>query len=267
MGTPDMDVFEAIRFFSEIGHQGIEIRCAANGQLNPEAYDSAWGKRVLAAAREAKLDIACLTPYYKDFVRDAAREAEIAGMKHVVDIATELECRRVRSYGGINTPEGFSDSEAWEQIASALRDIGDYAAERDVDICIETHIGSPTHSAANTARMADDVGRPNVGVLFDYAWVEHAGEKSIPDSVDLLAPHIKHVHVKDWHFTDREEDERTTTLLGDGDLCWPAVIRELKRIGYDGFLSDEYERFWHDYLPEPQVGMLHNAEYMRGLIA
>jgi len=266
MGTPNMDIFEAIRFVAELGHQGIEIRCAANGQLNPEAYDSGWGKDVLAAAQEAGIEVACLTPYYKDFVRETVREHEIAGMRRVVGIAAELKCTRVRAYGGIGTPKGFSDSEAWARIAAALQEIGDYAAERNVHICIETHIGSRTHSAKEAARMVRDIDRPNVGVLFDYAWVEHADGTRPRAAVDMLSPYIKHVHVKDWHFTSREADERTTTLLGEGDLDWPAVIAELKRAGYDGFLSDEYEKLWHDYLPAPEIGMRHNAEYLRGLL-
>ncbi|MBM4049303.1 MAG: sugar phosphate isomerase/epimerase, partial [Planctomycetes bacterium] len=101
MGTPKMDIFQAIEFFASIGHQGIEVRCAADGQLNPEAYDSGWGKRAVDKARAAGIEIACLTPYYRDFVNPAKRASELAAMRRVVDIAVELNCQRVRSYGGI----------------------------------------------------------------------------------------------------------------------------------------------------------------------
>ena len=79
MGTPDKDIFEAISFFAELGLDGIEVRCADNGQMDIETItDDLTGKlldlliMVRQLAREKKqFDIA-------DSIRD-----ELAGM-HIV---------------------------------------------------------------------------------------------------------------------------------------------------------------------------------------
>ncbi len=40
-----------------------------------------------------------------------------------------------------------------------------------------------------------------------------------------------------------------------------------RSIGYDGYISDEYEKFWKPDLPEPEVGMKRNAEVLRRCLA
>lgn len=263
MGTPKLDIFEAMNLFAQIGYEGIEIRCAADGHLNPEKYSSNWGKRVLKKAKEIGLEIVCLTPYYRDFVRDEKRKLEIAGMKKVIDIAAELGCSKVRAYGGIDIPKGISKKVCWDTTVTGIQTIADYAAKKEIDICIETHAGSLTISATDTVRMVKDVDRKNVGILFDYAWVDYAGKEDIREAVRLASPYLKHVHAKDWI---RKGNRTTTKLLGEGELDWRTVLRELHSIGYEGYLSDEYEKYWKDYLPEPEIGMKHNLEYLRSIL-
>jgi len=263
MGTPKMDATQAMEFFASIGHDGIEFRCADDGQVNPEAYDSAWGARVLAKAQTLGIEVACLTPYYKNYVDPALRESEIQGMRRVIDIATELECPRVRSYGGVMPTDTFDDQTTWERTVSGIQEVADYAASKAIDICIETHIGSLTLTAADTVRMIQDVQRENVGILFDYAWVHYAGQETAPEAIKLCAPYIRHCHIKDWTYEEGDRDKRRSALMGEGAVDWEPAIEALKQTGYSGYVSDEYEKYWYDHLPEPNVGMKHNVEYVR----
>ena len=118
-------------------------------------------------------------------------------------------------------------------------------------------------AAVKAAVMVEDVARDNVGILFDYAWVHYAGKECAAAAVQLCAPHIKHCHVKDWTYVDGQRDNRRSALMGQGHVDWPAAIAALKQAGYDGYLSDEYEKYWYDHLPEPEVGMKHNLDYVR----
>lgn len=263
MGTPKMDAFQAMQFFAELGHDGIEFRCAADGQVNPDAYDPNWGQSVLRMAQELGIEIACLTPYYKNYVDPGCRAAEVAGMQKVIDIAADLHCTRVRSYGGIMPTDSFPFETTWERTVLGIQEVADYAAARGVEIVVETHIGSLTLTAAQTVKMVQDVARSNVGILFDYAWVHYAGEETAVEAVRLCGPHIRHCHVKDWTYEAGDRDKRLSALMGRGHVDWPQALAALGRVGYSGYLSDEYEKYWHDHLPEPQVGMKHNLEYVR----
>jgi len=262
MGTPKMDAFEAMELFASIGHDGIEFRCAADGQIDPDAYTPALGERLRSKADAFGIEIACLTPYYKNYVDPAKRESEMQGMRHMVDIAADLGCTRLRSYGGPMPTEAFDYDTTWARTAVGIREVADYAAGKGVTICIETHIGSLTLTAAETVKMAQAVDRPNVGILFDYAWIHYAAEEQAEAAVELCAPYLQHCHVKDWSYTTGDRDQRHSELMGEGDVDWPVALAALKRNGYDGYLSDEYEKYWYDHLPEPQVGMKHNREYV-----
>ncbi|MGC8787063.1 MAG: sugar phosphate isomerase/epimerase family protein, partial [Anaerolineae bacterium] len=65
------------------------------------------------------------------------------------------------------------------------------------------------------------------------------------------------------------ESERTvhSRIPGEGILDWPAILKKLKEIGYDGWISLEYERRWQQIdLPPATVGMVRGAEYIRNII-
>ncbi len=263
MGTPKMDAFAAMEFFASIGHDGIEFRCAGDGLLNPDAYTPEWGQRVRERAQSLGLEIACLTPYYKNYVDPAQRESEMAGMRKMIDIAADLGCTRLRSYGGPMPTEQFDHQITWARTVEGVQEVADYAAAKGVTICIETHIGSLTLTAAETVKMIEAVDRPNVGILFDYAWIHYAAEEHAEEAVEMCAPYIRHCHVKDWSYTHDDREQRHSELMGQGEVDWPVALAALKREGYDGYLSDEYEKYWYDHLPEPQVGMKHNLGYVR----
>ena len=266
MGTPKLDIFGAIKLFSEIGYEGIEVRVKDDGQINADTYTPEFGAEIKTALKEHNLEMACLTPYYRNFVLPELRESELAGFIKVVDIAADLDCPIVRSYGGINVPEGMSEKECWSRTVSGIRKCAAYAAKQGIKIAIETHIGSLTFSATDTVRMVEDIGCDNVGVLFDFAWVDFIDKETPEGAIKLVAPYLFHCHVKDWIIHERIPPKKTSKLMGQGQLPWAKVLRLIADTGYQGYLTDEYEKYWYDYLPEPEIGMKHNLDFMKEIL-
>lgn len=259
MGVPDRDIFEAIRLFSEIGYDGIEVRCAADGQIDPESVTPDRLAQIAEAADRGRIKVACLTPYYKNYVDPVERKKSVHGMRKTIEAAQALNCARVRSYGGIET----RDADGWRKSVEGVREVGKIAADHGVTICVENHIGTLTMSAADTVRFVEDVGSVNVGILYDHAWVHVAGKETIRQAIDMQKPYLRHAHVKDWKFLGGDVNKRQACLLGEGDIDWPAVLRALKETGYEGYLSDEYEKQWHPkHLPDAAIGMKQNREYV-----
>ena len=263
MGTPYLNLRGAMHLFKKIGLDAIEIRCAKDGQLDTTTADA----EVLDLARkwqaETGIAIVCLTSYFRDFY-SKQRSQDIANLKRVVEIAHSLKCPLVRFYGGIDpVPEGLSRAAGWDKTVSALVEIADYAAPMGVKLCIETHGGTLTFSAKDTLRMVKEANRPNVGVLLDYAWIAWAGEERVEQVVESCAPYMVHFHYKDWRF-DSKMGKKTACLMGEGSVPWPAVFKAVKAVGYKGPLTDEYEKYWHiEDLPEPEIGMKKNLEYVK----
>ena len=52
--------------------------------------------------------------------------------------------------------------------------------------------------------------------------------------------------------------------MGEGTVRWPEALQALREVGYTGYVSDEYEKYWYPQeLPEPEIGMKHNLEYAK----
>lgn len=265
MGTPDKGIFEAIEFFARLGYEGIEIRCAADGHLDPEITDLFRVEMIAEAAHRAGLRIVCLTPYYKDFVTPEAAEASLEGLHKTFKLAQDLECRLVRVIGGVWPQTRWDKEYVWERTALGLQQAADIAIQYGVRLVLENHAGTLTQTAADTVAMIQAIERPNVGILLDYFWLVAAGQEDPLEAVRLQAPYVLHCHCKG--LKRLPDGAVQATFLDEGEIDWLPVLQILKEYGYQGYLSDEYEKFWRPELPPPEEGMARNAAYLRACLA
>lgn len=263
MGTPDLDIHGAIDLFADLGLEGIEVRCAEDGHINLETLTAGEAGRIRDHAAARGLQVACLTPYYRDFSTGAATEATLAGLRLAAQAARWLDCGLVRILGGTWPAEGLTQQEAWDRTVAGLREAASIIAGAGARLAVENHSGSLAMSAADTTRLVQTVDHPHVGILFDYYWNLIAGDDDPAEALRMQAPHIIHCHVKNLVW---EGDAPTTTLLGEGVIDWRRIVAALREAQYDGFLSDEYEKHWKPDLPEPQVGMARNARHLRACL-
>ncbi len=84
------------------------------------------------------------------------------------------------------------------------------------------------NTAADAAALCDQVGHPNVGILFD-TFRANIEEKDIAAGYITLGKHLKHVHTC-------ENDHGTP---GSGHVEWSAVFPALRDLDYDGWLVIE----------------------------
>lgn len=84
------------------------------------------------------------------------------------------------------------------------------------------------NTAADAATLCDQVGHPNVGILFDtfHANIE---EKDIAAGYRTVGQHLRHVHTC--------ENDRGTP--GSGHVEWDSVFQALRELRYDGWLTIE----------------------------
>ena len=61
MGAPKCDIFEVIELFKSIGYDGIEVRVAADGQIDSEKLTDEEARKIDAAARAKGMEFSCLT--------------------------------------------------------------------------------------------------------------------------------------------------------------------------------------------------------------
>ncbi|MGA8113358.1 MAG: TIM barrel protein, partial [Actinocatenispora sp.] len=118
-------------------------------------------------------------------------------------------------------------------------------------VLLETH--DSHRRAADAARVVagaaerSGVSGPDgvpLGVVWDvlHTWL---GGETPARSAELLRPWLGYVQLKDV----ASAADTTPVATGDGVLPLPAVLAELRRYGYAGWVSLEYERAWHPEIP------------------
>lgn len=286
MGTPEYTLPEAIRLFSRMGLDGIEIivqtdgyRCAIGLNDDPAEIDAIRG-----LAMDAGLEIACLTPYMNRYnsLNEAERAEDCSALKKVIMMARRIGAPSIRVYGGkLVTGEVDSDGAKLERLVASMRECGDFAAEHSVRLCLENHFGTMTTTATRTAEIIRAIDHPNVGILYDQANIAFFPAEEYQEALDRMAGMIFHVHVKDLIYREGagtltctevakiSESERTvhSRIPGEGILDWRAILKGLADIGYAGWLSLEYERRWQTIdLPEASVGMAKALRHVRSCL-
>jgi hexulose-6-phosphate isomerase len=110
------------------------------------------------------------------------------------------------------------------------------AEELGVNICVEFIQNGLLFSPMETRRFLDEINHPRVGFYFDPG---NMAVFQFPHHwVRIVGRHIQLVHLKDW--TGHVTKGGWTALL-EGSIDFPAVMRELRAIGYDGPLTAEVE--------------------------
>ncbi|EEQ60663.1 AP endonuclease, family 2 [Clostridiales bacterium 1_7_47FAA] len=282
MGTPEYTVEEAMELFAGIGLDGIEIvvqddyRCGI-----PNHVDEVYLQKIKDAAKHSNIRIICLTPYYCRFndLDDAVRESDIEGVKKVIDYAVFLGAEYVRIYGGsFAQEEQDGDGGKERRLVEAMRILGDVAAAKNITLVLEDHFNTMTVTARRAAEIVGRINHPNVGILYDQVNLAFVGGEEYEEAIELQKDYIRYVHVKDLIFKGdtREfkassvshvnEDERivSSRVVGEGIMDWKAIVEKLRKSGYEGWYSLEYERRWHPQdLPIADVGMKNSAEHLR----
>ena len=93
---------------------------------------------------------------------------------------------------------------------------------------------------------------PNVGLIWDFYNMWTITHEAPAEVYSKLAPYIRHTHIKDSKKTDGKE---SYVFLGQGDGPAAEAITALRKGGYKGFYSFEWEKMWHPEIAEPEIAL------------
>ncbi|MDZ7719196.1 MAG: sugar phosphate isomerase/epimerase family protein [Balneolaceae bacterium] len=115
--------------------------------------------------------------------------------------------------------------EETELLVTQLREVADYAASKDITICLEALNRFETsflNLTSQVCEVIDQVDHPNCKVMIDLF---HAGieEKNLGDAIRTAGDNL-------YHFQVAENDRGTP---GTGQFDWNGIAKALKEIGYD----------------------------------
>lgn len=242
----------AIAAAKELGFEAIEF----TGLTPPEGVtQKEYAKEIRAEAERLGMAINAYTVGANLFQETPEKEAEeIERLKEQVEIAVILGAPVMRhdvTWGLTKKGAGRSFDAKLPTIARCARIVTEYAAARGVRTCTENH-GQVAQDSDRVERLFNAVGHENYGLLVDVGNFACVDEDSAM-AVSRVAPYAFHAHVKDFvkrpfaegaadpFFPTRGCNYLRSVAVGEGDIPVKQCIAILKKAGYDGYLSIEYE--------------------------
>ena len=222
---------EAIAICTRTGVDGIQI-ATPEGRLL-EASDSEL-LEFKGRVESAGLEIASSSAG-PNLVDPAASEDSVASFGKLLHAAAVIGHRLVT--GEVKRlPRGISQEEGWRTCIANVRRVCERAETEGVAFCVEPGPTCLVATDDDVERLLNAVRSDSLRVNFEGGNLWAAGCDAA-ESARRLGPYIAHVHVKDWSRKLGRE-----TALGDGEVDYAAIVRELRGAGYDGWLVLERER-------------------------
>ena len=191
-----------------------------------------------------------------DFLAAESVEAQAQQLCAQVDIAEILGVRMMRHDVSCGFPAPYNNCNGFAQALSPLsrgcRMVTEYAASKGIATMVENH-GFFVQDSARLASLVGAVNHPNFGVLADIGNFCCADEDPCKATGNLAAM-TKHAHAKDFHikpgtqenpgegwFQSRGGNYLRGAIIGHGDVAIRQALGNLRRAGYDGYVSIEFE--------------------------
>ena len=265
MNQTKADYFTICDLAKKMGYDAIEF-IDLSLKVQPAESLTELAKAIHRHCEEIDLPIAAYT-VNADFLRPN----EVQTVMEKVDIAETLGAKVLRHDASWSLPEGMDWRQLIDQIAPDIRRVTEYAAEKGIRTCTENH-GYVLQDAERVETLIRTVNHPNYGWLVDMGNFLCADDLPV-HAVPIAAPYAFHVHVKDFlykpadaenpgqgWFPSRNGSYLRGTVAGHGVVPIRRCLEILKKAGYDGVVSYEFEGM-EENLPALEAALA----FLRGL--
>ena len=234
---------------AELGFDGIEI---VEGTFEGSGDASVAGS-VRKKCEERGLSVASFCTGADLLYGDRKEQTErLCSLAFVTASYGASVMRHDVCYGYREEKTHRSYDDALEKIVPVCYEVTRYAESVGVITCTENH-GFFSQDSSRVEKLINAVGHGNFGALVDIGNFMCADED--PNfAVGVMAGYARHVHAKDFYrrsgnetdpgagwFRTRAGNYLKGTIVGHGDAHAAQSLGILKRSGYDGWISVEFE--------------------------
>ena len=241
---------ECVAKAKEMGFDAIEFTDLKGDTLDEQ---KALALEIKKEAERVGVEINAYTigaNLYHECEEDSEREIE--RLKGQLDVAKLLGAKVMRHdvcYTLGKTGNARSFDLMLPTIAKNARRVTEYAETLGIRTCSENH-GFIAQDSDRVERLFNAVNHDNYGLLVDMGNFLCADEDPV-HAVSRVAPYAVHAHAKDFIYFDEAVEGRTITtrgasyiagaVIGEGVVPVRQCLKILKRAGYEGYVSVEYE--------------------------
>ena len=235
------------------GFSGIELH-NINGPLFTDRDGAFYGHAAAATKRrlyDRKLSVPCL-----DVLSDPAATPFDAAKDEI------LRCLSIAGDLGIGMLRVRTDSQnaddAREKTARLIEATLPEAEAQGVTILLET---SGVFAKTEVLRdILEQFASDRLAALWEVAEAYLVGGDDPETVVRNLGAYIRHVHFSD---VSRDGNGCTHVLMGEGEIPFRDVMRALRSVNYDGFLSLVWDPAWCPELDDMEIVLAQFEGYMK----
>ncbi len=260
LACPTWTLSQVIEIVVSSGYDGVELRfLEGEGSLwkLPAFQGSALAvsKRMIC---DNGLAISCVGTSCRFHSPDRSeRERWVEEGKRMAELAAALGSPGIRVFGDKIQPGADRDSTRnW--IAEGVRCLAQETKKNGVEVWLETHGDFAT--STETMRIIEQADSSNVGAVWDPANCFTDGEEDPLDAVPAFGTVLQHVHLRDLNC---DNGVWGPVPAGSGQFPLREIVANLKAVGYERFVSFEWEKKWRPELAEPEVAIPQFAQWFR----
>jgi sugar phosphate isomerase/epimerase len=250
IGRKELDHFTVLQKIKDYGFDAVEYidLYVPEGKTEEE-----YAREIRAEADRLGLEISAYS-LSCDLLNGSGGdlERELERLYRKIDVAEILGAKIVRHDITPHPPKGYVGYvNLLPRFVEASRKLCDYATAKGIRTCTENH-GYFSQDSDRIVSLVNAVERENFGLQVDIGNFICAGEDPAW-AVGRCATYAFNVHLKDFirksgeiekpegFGMSRAGDFYRATVPGHGDIPIRQCINALKRIGYDGYLTVEFE--------------------------
>ncbi len=260
LACPTWTLPQVIEIAVSSGYDGVELRFL-------EGEDSLWkllafqGSALAASKRmisDQGLAISCVGTSCRFHSPDRSeRDRWIEEGKRMAELAAALDSPGIRVFGD-KIQSGADRDSTRDWIAQGVRCLAEQTKKNGVGVWLETH--GDFASSTETMRIVEQADSLDVGAVWDPANCFTDGAEDPRDVVPEFGAALRHVHLRDLNSHD---GMWKPALTGSGKFPLREILAKLNAIGYEGFVSFEWEKRWRPELAEPEVAIPQFARWFQ----
>ncbi len=172
-------------------------------------------------------------------------------------LAKELGAGSIQTEPGGPMKAGQSRQAAMKLFYDGLMPCVELAQRLEVLLLIEPEPGLLIERFEQYLELAERIDSPWLGLNFDIGHAYCVGEEP-QDWIARMAPHTKHYHIEDIAATRKHEH----LLPGRGAIDFPAVLEQIARSGYGGWITVEL----YPYIDDPDAAGRAAKDFLQPLL-
>lgn len=245
VACPDWTIEELAAKAEQMGYAGVELRTlGADGgpslACDPALVDAG---KISSVFKAHGIEAVCLsTSLAFHHVNESRGRAAMIDGKRYIQQAAAIGCHAVRFFGH-EMPPGHNRQSTLQRVAARIGPLLDEAGELGVQVLFEN--GGGFNRAKEWWWLFNLVEHPMLGLAWNVANAAAAGEPPSV-SVPMLNSRIRLAKVKDAKLGEGSGFFQ----LGDGNVPVREFVKRLCGIGFDGYISVEWDRLWLPSLEE-----------------